>query len=278
MMVMAGKHILKVCLLLCLLGSSLLACDISANHDGTPVAVVPTLVTTPNENLPLNQWLSTSAGVDIRYEHWKSPGNNEDTVAIARFDLHRVHLSVGYQPANPLQLGEWMKQSGALAVINGGYFDDHNKPSGLLVSNGTATGSSYSGFGGMLSVDTAGHVSLRSLRDQPYNPDSDQLQQATQSSPMLMIDGKRTQFSANAASQRRSVVALDKEGRLLLIVSPGSAFSLDELADLLASSDLSIQTALNLDGGSSTGLYVNAGSQKVSIDAFTALPIVIIVK
>jgi uncharacterized protein YigE (DUF2233 family) len=130
----------------------------------------------------------------------------------------------------------------------------------------------------MLSVDAPGHVNLRSLRDQPYDSNNEQLQQAIQSTPMLMLNGKRTQFNANAASSRRSIVATDKQGRLLLIASPGQAFSLDELADLLASSDLSINSALNLDGGASTGLYMNAGSHHVAIDSLVGLPLVIVVK
>jgi uncharacterized protein YigE (DUF2233 family) len=160
---------------------------------------------------------------------------------------------------------DWMQQEQATAIINGGYFDQQNNATGLVISNGQVSGASYSGFGGMLSVDYNGVIKLRSLRDQPYNPNNEQLKQATQSSPMLIIGGKRTQFNANAASQRRSIVAIDKQGRLLLIASPASAFSLDELADLLAASDLSIETALNLDGGASTGLYLNAGSQQASI-------------
>ena len=130
----------------------------------------------------------------------------------------------------------------------------------------------------MLSVDTRGTLSLRSLRQQPYNPNSEQLEQATQSVPMLMLAGKRTQFNADASQTRRSVVAMDKQGHLLFIVSPNQVFSLDELADQLVSSDLSIEVALNLDGGSSTGLYVNGGSSHVAIDSFAKLPLVIIVK
>lgn len=76
----------------------------------------------------------------------------------------------------------------------------------------------------------------------------------------------------------RTVIAMDTQGRLLFIVSPSAAFSIDEMADLLVQSDLSLKTALNLDGGSSTGLYFKSGSQKVSLDPVTALPIVIIVK
>ncbi len=120
--------------------------------------------------------------------------------------------------------------------------------------------------------------SLRSLNLQPYNATTDQLQQATQSWPMLVANGKRTQFDADASSRRRSVIATDKQGRLLLIVSPGQAFSLDELAAQLVSSDLNIQNALNLDGGASTGLYVDGNNQKVTVDGYSALPIVIEIK
>ncbi len=274
---MPAKYTVRVLFVLCLLVGSLLACslipDVSIN--GTPV-----VSNTPGtQDAPqLNHWFQGSPGVEVRAEDWKSPGDNEDIVSIVRIDLHKAHLKVAYQPNQPLLMSEWMKQTNALAIINGGYFDTQNRPTGLLISDGQAYGTSYSGFGGMLAVDNQGNVTLRSLSQQPYDPDNEQFQQATQSSPMLMLDGKRTQFNANAASSRRSVVAIDTQGRLLLIASPNQAFSLDELADLLASSDLSIKTALNLDGGASTGLYVRAGSQQVTIDPLTPLPIVIVVK
>ncbi len=274
---MLPKNFYKVCLLFLLLSGTLLACGLSSTvtfNNGTPV-----ITTTPPAGTPaLNQWVTASPGVEIRYEDWKSPGDNEDTVTIVRFNLAKVHLKIGYQPTKPLAMDEWMRQEQATAIINGGYFDQNDAATGLVVANGQAYGTSYNGFGGMLSVDTQGNVKLRSLNQQPYDPNTEQLQQATQSSPMLMIDGKRTQFEADAASQRRTVVAQDTQGRLLFIASPGSAFSLDELADILASSDLSLKTALNLDGGASTGMYVNAGNQHVAIDSVTTLPIVIIVK
>ncbi len=270
---MPVKLVVRLLLLCCLLTSSLVACDVFpglTTGDGTA---------TPAQSDPfLNTWQRLAPGVEVRHEQWKSPANDTDTVTIARFDLHQVHISVGYQPDQPLYTNNWARQSGALAVINGGYFDQKNHSTALLISDGQAFGTSYEGFGGMLAVDTQGNVSLRSLRLQPYNAENEQLQQATQSSPMLVVDGARTQFDANAASQRRSVVAIDKQGRLLLIVSPSNAFSLDEMADLLIASDLSIQNALNLDGGASTGLYVKGGQQSVEIDSLTAVPIVIIVK
>ncbi len=274
------KHFMQLCLLLCLTAYSLLSCDVipSVSINGTPITSPPTNVAGAQGTPQMNIWYKGSTGVEIRYEDWKSPGNNEDTVTIVRFDLHYVKLSVAYQPSDPLLLSDWMQKEQATAIINGGYFDNQNNATALVVSNGQVSGSSYNGFGGMLSVDTHGTIALRSLHDQPYDPNNEQLQQATQSSPMLLLHSKATQFDANAASSRRSAVAVDKQGRLLFIVSPNMAFTLGEFADLLATSDLAIDNALNLDGGASTGLYVKAGSQQASIDSIAKLPIVIIVK
>ena len=279
---MSLKHSIKHFLLLCLLLCSLVGCDLlpSTSSTSTPGATTTSTTTQPtDQGTPqLNTWYGGTPGVEVRYEDWKSPGNNEDTVTIVRFDLRHITLSVAYQPMQPLTMSEWMQKERATAIINGGYFDNQNNATALVVSNGRSFGTSYNGFGGMLSVDSQGHIHLRSLRQNPYDPNNEQLRQATQSSPMLVLNGKATQFNANAANSRRSVVAIDKQGRLLFIVSPSQAFSLGELEDLLVSSDLSIDRALNLDGGASTSLYVNTKSQQVAIDAFSNLPLVIIVK
>jgi uncharacterized protein YigE (DUF2233 family) len=274
---MSVKYSLKVLLICCLLINVLPACNVLPDINAHPT---PSLPIGYAGSIPpqLNTWNQWAPGVELRYEHWQGTHKNEETVTIARFDLHHVHISVGYQPNQPLPLRNWMQQTNALAIINGGFFNTQKKTVALLVSNGQSHGTSYRGFGGMLSADNQGNVLLRSLRDQPYDPDKEQLEQATQASPMLMIAGQRTQFQADASARRWSVVAMDKQGRLLFIVSPSMTFSLDELADQLASSDLSLQTAMNLDGGSSTGLYMNNGNQKVTIDALTFLPIVIIIK
>ncbi len=275
---MSVKYTMKLFLIFTLLVNVLLACDVlpdrQISNSTTPVPDG----SSGSPSSPINTWNQWTPGVELRYEHWKGAGNNEDTVTIARFGLQHVHISVGYQPDQPLSLNNWMKQTNAAAVIDGGFFDTRNHAVALLVSNGQSYGTSYSGFGGMLSVDNQGNVSLRSLRDQPYDPGNEQLEQATQASPMLMIDGQRTQFQADSSVRRWSVIAMDKQGRLLLIVSPSLAFSLDQMADLLASSDLSLETAMNLDGGASTGLYVNGGNQKVTVEALTLLPIAIIIK
>lgn len=244
--------------------------------------VLPTITFGQGTQTPsttTNVWSPASPGVEMRQENWKSPDGDgaSDLVTIVRFDLHRVKLSVAYQPDHPLSMQEWTQKEQPAALINGGYFDGLDHATALVISNGQSSGATYQGFGGMLAVDAQGNVQLRSLREQPYSSTED-LMQATQSSPMLLLNGQRTQFNADTKVSPRSVVALDRQGHLLFIVSPGSAFTLNEMADLLARSDLSLITALNLDGGSSTGLYVNGGGQSVAIDAFVNLPLVIVVK
>ena len=268
-----SSHKIWLTLLLFLVACLLMACDV------LPTVTINKTPVIPGQATPqLNTWFQGSNGVQIRYEDWKDNVNDEDTVTITRFDLHDVALSVAYQPNQPLSMSEWMQQEQATAIINGGYFGNDDVATALVIANGHAFGQSYNGFGGMLSVNVQGQTTLRSLSEQPYDPGADQLTQAVQSSPMLVLHGKKTVFSADSNGARRSVVAIDKQGRLLLIASPGGVFSLNTFSQLLVSSDLSIETALNLDGGASTGLYVNAGSQHVAIDAINDLPLVIVVK
>ncbi|GAC1568856.1 MAG: phosphodiester glycosidase family protein [Ktedonobacteraceae bacterium] len=268
---------LAVALVCCLLAFSLLACNaptitIKLGNSTTPS------VSNASSNRQLNTWYPAARGVEVRYEDWKIADGDDDTVTITRIDPQFVTLSVAYQPDKPLLMSQWMQQQHAVAIINGGYFDQSDHATAMVISNRQIYGSTYSGFGGMLSVDNGGHINLRSLRQQPYNS-GEQLTQAVQSSPTLVLGGKRTQFSADDSQSRRSIVAMDKQGRLLFISSPDDVFSLDQMADLLASSDQSISMALNLDGGSSTGLYVNgSGQSRVTIDSYVLLPLVVIVR
>ncbi|MBA2286916.1 MAG: phosphodiester glycosidase family protein, partial [Ktedonobacteraceae bacterium] len=210
---MLSRHIHKLCLLLCLLACcSLCACDLPGVGTNNPSSATSTS-DGPTTAAP-NQWIAAAPGVELRYENWKGPSGNEDGITIVRFDPHHIKLRVAYQPDQPLLMSAWMQKEHTTAIINGGYFDDKNQATGLVVSDGQRFGTSYTGFGGMLVVTAQGSVQLRVLSQHPYIPGGG-LQQATQSAPMLILPGgKRAQFSANAATSRRSVVAIDRQGRL----------------------------------------------------------------
>jgi uncharacterized protein YigE (DUF2233 family) len=232
-----------------------------------------------SEPAPDSGWVAGSAGLELRHLR-VSPGPEQPAaqMVIVRIDPSAVRLRVAYAPDQPRGLRSWFEQRRPLVAINGSFFTEQNRPTALLISDGAASGASYEGFGGMLAVAPGGGVSLRPLRDQPYDP-GEPLDQAMQSFPMLVFPGgSPAEIDDNGQHARRTALAIDRAGRLLLIVVPTNGFTLRGLADWLSRSDLDVDRALNLDGGSSTGLYLKDGALEEAIDSFGPLPIVLLVE
>jgi uncharacterized protein YigE (DUF2233 family) len=196
---------------------------------------------------------------------------------MTRIDPQRVTLQVAYAPDSPKRVREWQAELSADLVINGGFYDDANRATGLVITNGEVSGRSYRGFGGMFSWRAVGPT-LHWLRDVPYRNDPS-IEQAVQGFPMLVVDGARiTQISDNGEPNRRTFVALDGEGRLLLGVTQMAQWTLTDLADFLdQAEDLHIVSALNLDGGASSGLWLSGDLARVSMESFDPVPLVIAV-
>lgn len=219
-------------------------------------------------------WVTGTSGIEFRKLR-VDLGDRKASISVTRLNFTAVRLRVGYAPEQPKPLESWVKQTNALLVVNGSFFDQSYRSTALLVSDGVATGKSYQGFGGMFGVTASGEASIQPLRDQPYEP-AQQLDQALQSFPMLVFPGGTDPgVQWNDERDRRTALATDRDGRLLVIVCSTASFSLNEFATWLRTSDLAIDRALNLDGGASTGLYVNAGAAQERIEAFSSLPIVL---
>jgi exopolysaccharide biosynthesis protein len=221
-------------------------------------------------------WRAAGPGIEARrIRHSLETGTA--TITVVRIDPQQVRFHVGYTPEQPRTLSLWQAETGALAAINGGFFDVNNRSTALVISAWVASGESYQGRGGMFAVDAAGAVSLRYLAEQPYDP-NEALVEAIQSWPMLISPGGVLAYTSEGGEQaRRSVIARDRAGRVLLIACPTSTFTLRGIADWLLASDLEIDAALNLDGGSSTGLYLESGGEREQIDSFVLLPQVLLV-
>ncbi len=240
----------------------------------TPATAQPAIVGTPDSG-----WQAGHPGVELRHMQAASAPNRAAVpLVVVRLDPALVRLRVAYAPDQPRGLRSWFAARQPLVAINGSFFTPEYQATALLISDGSASGESYAGFGGMLAVAPDGGVSLRALRDQAYDP-AESLEQALQSFPMLVFPGgEPAAIEDDGRRARRSVIALDRAGRLLLLVSPTSDFTLRGLADWLSQSDLDVDRALNLDGGSSTGLYLSDGTLQEAIDAFGPLPIVLLVE
>lgn len=210
-----------------------------------------------------------------------APGTGvAERLSIVRLEPASVRFRVRYDPGAPLTVSEWAVRLRPLLVVNGGYFTPENETTGLLISDGETWGTVYGHYAGLFAVAPSGEVSVRWLAEQPYDP-AEHLDQALMSFPVLVKPGGVMGFPADAddgTPARRTVVAQDSGGRILLIVAPRGYLGLHELARFLTESDLDLDVALNLDGGFSTGMWLKADEGPLEIDSHVPVPSVISVE
>lgn len=248
----------------------------SPTTSNTTLPIKKTQAPTP---IPQTGWTSVRSGLDRRIINiLDDQGNQAEVLYLLRFGSKDFVFRVAYN-SEPRSLNTWQSETNALVIVNGGYFRVENGaylPTGLLVANGKTIGSSYGPFAGMFAVSNTG-PEVRWLSQKPYKP-SEPLLFALQSFPVLVKPGGVLGFppqSEDNEKSRRTVVAQDKQGRLLFIVAPYGYFTLYQLASYLIGSGLDLNIALNLDGGTSSGILLSDPHEEIS--PLTPLPVVITV-
>jgi len=250
--------------------------------NSTPLPT-PTIASSPQPSptippptpLPDTGWQLLKPGLERRIINlFDNDGRRKESLYLLRLEPALFRFSIGYHPGLPLGLNDWQRETEALIVINGGFFTLENTATGLIIVDGQVSGTSYQGFGGMLAISENG-PEIRWLVEKPYEP-SEPLLHALQSFPMLVKPGETTGYSdVGDLPSRRTVVAQDVNGRFLFILAPWGSFTLHQLSQFLLESDLELEIALNLDGGSSTGLILREPAE--GIPAFSVLPAVILI-
>ncbi|OAI41780.1 hypothetical protein AYO41_01460 [Verrucomicrobia bacterium SCGC AG-212-E04] len=186
-------------------------------------------------------------------------GEREAAVDVVRFESRDAVLRVVDQGAAGEQdLAGAMSDAGALAGINGGYFHPDRQPLGLVVSGGETIHAEERArlLSGVLLVFTNGSMKLQRVSEPRAKAD---VREALQAGPFLVDAGKAVAGLENSRAARRSVLATDGAGRWAILTI--NRVTLADAAALLATpgvlgDGIQIQRALNLDGGSSTGLWV----------------------
>ena len=225
---------------------------------------------------PDTGWLLLRPGLEQRTLHLTDPttGQQRETITVLRLDPAFFAFDIGYRPGQPQSLIDWQAETGALLVVNGGYFTEQHLATGLIIVAGQASGGSYEGVGGMGVINETG-VALRSLAGQPYDG-GETIAAALQSFPLLVKPGGEPGFpEEDFRTSRRTVIAQDNQGRVLFLVAPQGTLTLYQLSQWLVNSDLDLHIALNLDGGASTGLLL--ADPPLHVTSFDLLPVVITV-
>lgn len=192
---------------------------------------------------------------------------------VVRIDPTYYQFRVHYRAGEPLTLKAWREQlPNVAAFINANFFDPQYQVLGLLVSDGQVYGRSYRN-GGTFVVQN-GIPRVRATEYEPYQGEA--LEQAVQAFPLLVYNTQAAfTNSQELVASRRSVIGQDSQGRILLMVTPGFGLGLYPLSQYLATTDMDLVTAFNLDGGGSALLY--SAPTDYGIPSFDAVPAVLAV-
>lgn len=194
-------------------------------------------------------------------------------VSLYRINPKQYSFEILENSSSPQTISGW-KESNASTdlIVNAAYFTEEYKPTGFLLSNGqTKSVSEYDyNKSGMVVlspnpeiVDTAED---NAVIEQNTN-------NAFQSFPFLITDNTKAVSSDSGKTARRTFIGSDTEENIYIGIIPEYFVSLYQTADILLHTDIQWSNVINLDGGTSTGLY----SPIENTNSYTSVPSVIAV-
>lgn len=223
----------------------------------TPAPIAsPTGATSPHPDSP-SQGQPLIGGATLHHLALSKNGRNVDLHCIL-FDSRSYTLRVLDQPedwSGGGKITECMRQAGAIAGVNGGFFTPQFDPMGLMISGGRKTGNWQSNklLSGLI---TATHGTPRLVWN-AEKPDLNAASDLLQAGPRLVDSGRPLTSLERTKHVARTFIATDGDHRWILGLARDT--SLGELAEILATpgtlSGFHVHRALNLDGGHSSALY-----------------------
>jgi uncharacterized protein YigE (DUF2233 family) len=221
-------------------------------------------------SLAASQVIATPVqGLAVRESQLASESATATLTAVV-FSEKKYTLRVINSPApGHTRLADVMRDARALAGVNGGYFQDDLRPVGLLVADGRTIQPFARAklLAGILTV-RPGRIEI--VRSANFAAGKNLLD-AVQCGPMLVEDSRRVAGLNTERHARRTIVATDGRGQWALCYLTSVSLA-DSAAILLVPGvfgNWTPRTALNLDGGGSSGLWVNASPAPVSLPEFS---------
>jgi hypothetical protein len=202
--------------------------------------------------------------------HTLSVSKNSDSVdlLLVYFDSRSHELKIIDQPedgAGAGQITACMRQAGAIAGVNGGFFTPQFTPMGLMIADGTPTGAWQSNK--LLTGAVVVHHSPQLLWNAEVR-ESRSARDMIQAGPRLVDSGRPVASLERSKHVPRTFIATDGSHRWIFGLARHT--SLGELAEILTTPDLlpgfHVHRALNLDGGRSSAIYYRTADGREQSD------------
>lgn len=227
-------------------------------------------------------WKKIQNGLELRKVALeRSQPRQVVSLHLARFDTQWMTPHIVYSPSYNLKGADvktLAEKSGALAAINGNYFDEKGKPLGYLKAlaqkfNSPVSKSSL--FTGIFGIKDRQPFIVHRDQFDPQRTD-----EGLQAGPLLLHGGHALPVTRGAEKQsRRALIAMDKNQRWIIAVADSVLGGLNwaELQELFASEQLQLNAVelLNLDGGGSAQLYVKSVQPEEYIPGSTHVPVAV---
>lgn len=163
----------------------------------------------------------------------------------------------------PQKITAWQQETQALVVFNASYYGADGKPVGLVIADGKPVGPLRNPkMRGMFVAEPKGvspdlpRATILDLAAGPIQPHKLPWNQGVQSFPLLLDSKGRIRVHPSDRAAHRTVIATDHSGNILVFNTHSGNFTLYDLARFLQYSELEVDTALNLDGGTEAQLYI----------------------
>jgi len=195
------------------------------------------------------------AGLEFT-ERWVKSETGDATLWVVTFDPKTHAFAVMDNPAGAFDLGSAAEKRGALAGVNGGYFQPDHTPLGLLVRQGVEIHPLERAklLSGVLGV-TSTAITIQRTAAFKASP---AIREALQAGPFLVEHGKPIVGLEATKNAARTVVFQNAKGHSGFLICKST--TLAGMAEILSTASIfpegKIVRAMNLDGGTSTALWV----------------------
>jgi uncharacterized protein YigE (DUF2233 family) len=195
------------------------------------------------------------AGLEFTERRAQGDGGGA-TLWVVTFDPKAHAFAVMDNPEGKFDLGSASEKRGALAAVNGGYFHPDRTPLGLVVRQGVEIHPLEKAklLSALLTVTP---TSITIQRPAGFKS-SPAVREALQAGPFLVEKGKAIVGLEGTKEAARTVVIQNDKGHFGFLICKST--TLASMADLLVSPAVfpegKIVKAMNLDGGTSTALWV----------------------